>query len=110
MICLSYVKQIANLPSFLCKISCFSYKTSCSCSKLGAKAIYIVDGNLIKRHIAKNFSFMNPVNHLLFFVLNHLSIIDAIFIEESWNSIFILIIPICAEVYFVIISGLLGSL
>ena len=109
MICLSYVKQIANLFSFLCKISGFSYKTSGPSSKFRTKTIDIVDGNFIERNISKYFSFMNSNHNLFFFIFDYLPVIYAVFVKIFWNSIFILLIPICAKIYFVVVSRLLDS-
>ena len=52
----------------------------------------------VKRQISQNFSFVNSKYSLLFFVLNDLAIINAIFVEEFKQSILILLIAIRAEV------------
>jgi len=49
-------------------------------------------------------------NNLLFFIFNDLTIVYTIFVKKFQQSIFVLLISICAEIYFVVISWLLCSL
>jgi len=109
MVCLCYVKQISNLPSFLWETSCFSHKTSNSCSYFWAEAIYVIDPYLVVTEVSKNFSFVGAVNNLLFFVFYDLSVMHAIFVEELQDCIFILLVCICAKTYFVFVRWLLSS-